>query len=247
MRSTPARQVAVMNDIAPPASRPMAAGAESLIGAEGEPLIERLVPQLPDATRFLERYLRQAVRVRVDAAGLEIGWTEGNNLGRRMIERPENCLAIETTLARLTGRPMRVRSVVLGAAPPAPAPTSRRSMPTMPPEPVDPPPSRAPLAAAEDEAIAETAESDDEGDEREASTPMTRPAAAPLPNPTAVPAPPIDRRSAREKAQSFLDQGGEAVRRAKMLREMFHGRPIDEQGQPISIHASGDRGVTGSS
>jgi hypothetical protein len=228
----------VMNDGAVAAPPRAAVGASLPFGADRDELIERLVPQLPDASRFLERYLRQAARLRLNEAGLEIAWSDAQHLGKRIIERPENTQAVEATLTRLAGRPMRIRSMVAAGMPEAAAPPPAAAR--HPAEPLDAPMLRD-AAALDDEAIGvESAPDDFESDEPRPPSPaaprqVRSPERAAAPGVDPAPSQPIDRRSAREKAQALLAHGGEVARRAKLLREMFHGRPIDEQGQPISI------------
>jgi hypothetical protein len=44
---------------------------------------------------------------------------------------------------------------------------------------------------------------------------------------------PRDRRGALEKTKAFMAASDEAARRLKMMRDMLHGRLIDESGEPI--------------
>lgn len=218
-----------------PAAGPEAATPppESLAGLDRDALTGLIVSQLPDVHQGLfSRYLRQATAIEVDGGALRLSWA-ANSLARSVMERPDNVRVLEAVLTQIAGRPMKVVNVEASAgasAQPAPAAAPARSMqaPAAPAAPAVPlarsfSDSR-PLPLNEDGDVAPESGEDDDG----AGT-SERPAAAPRVEQA------VDTRSARERAIAFMNLSEEAARRLKLLRDMFNGTLIDEQGQPLNI------------
>lgn len=216
-----------------------------------EEILEMLVPQLPDASRFLGRYLRQAVGLRLEGGGLKVLWPRGDAvLARKMIEKPENTNVIETTLAQVYGRPMRLSGEEAEGEPPAPAESGKPEPGTrneqaghpsmMRSEALFNDSSTAWASGTVDEAgevdLSPTDdESDEEGGKENASSAPPAAPSRPEPAAQAKEEKPIDRRNALQKAQAFLGGGEDAVRRVRLLKDMLSGRIIDESGQPLPI------------
>ncbi len=203
------RAVAVMRE-STPGYGDGDAGTSSADLRDREGLLEALSAQLPDASRFLVRYLRQVAQWSMEENCLRLGWDQQASLARRFVEKPENMQVIEQTLSCLIDRAMRVvnQDGTLGPPPTIPAGEAAEPVPRKPPS--------APRPVMEDSDPPE-------------------PSPQPLPpSPQRAPAA-AGRRRAIEKAQAFLDASEDAARRAKLLRDMFGGQIIDEAGQPLPL------------
>jgi len=198
-----------------------------------EALLPRLLAQCSENARGLvRRYLVKAAGCELGAAALKIYWRAEDGFSRRILENPENIGVMEQALARLCGRPMKITHLDAPAgltAAPAPegtaaggakAAAAQRTAPTLADSapPVD---DEMPMEndAVEEENSIGIAEA---GTERA----VTR---------ASVARAPVDRRTAKERAQALMARDGEIARRVKLLREMFRGQIIDETGQPISV------------
>ena len=207
---------------------------------EYQDLIEDMTAQLPDASRFLGRYLRKAAQMQVEEHCVRLSWSEPTSLARRMVEKPENLAVIEQTFTRLLDRPMRViNQDVSGDVPPQRAEEQHRVASARPVTAVaagpvladgDPTPADEPVdAEATDSAKTTAFQPQPRRMPKNEHANRSR-AAAPAGGVEAG-----DRRSALEKAQTFLSANPEAERRLKLLREMFGGQAIDGAGKPLSL------------
>jgi hypothetical protein len=207
------------------------------VTTDPDELIETLVPQLPDIFHFLGRYLRQAALLRPEGAGLRVQWRENSSLARRMIEKPDNVRVLEETLKLVYGKPMKLWSEDLpeGASVGTPSAASAPASSTWAHNEALFNDNSAPRTkpAAEEIGESESAPLESEAEEEE---PRERFAARP-PLAAAPPSsePAADPRNALQKAQDFLQTGGDAVRRVRLLKDMFGGRLIDDSGRPLAI------------
>ena len=200
-------------------------------------MADRLTANLPDAYRFLGRYLRQAEVLSAGETSIQALWSAKKYFAKKMVDRPENIRAIEETCRRLTGREMRMLSAeVPPGAPPVAAAPERATEPRPETAPETAPVLREAEFATPGEIMGEGLDDAEAMEEDPAlweetirSVPM-KPAAPPK-----KAHPPQDPRSALEKAKAFMAAGEEAARRIKMLSDMFNGRPIDETGKPIEV------------
>ncbi len=220
-RTAPAPAAAfVMHDSAAPAAAespvpPLAAVREP----GGTDVKGELLPQLPE---FLGRYLAEARQVVLEGDALRVDLTGAIPLARRILNVPDNVRLLEGTLANHFGKPVRLVLLdepVGGAMPKAVAPA-------------------APAAAAR---VLKDGRPEgrvqDEDDEPEPPPPsMSSRPAAPAAAPKVKPATAsVDSRGAVERARAFLGSDPEVGRRVKLLREIFSGRLIDEDGQAIQV------------
>jgi DNA polymerase-3 subunit gamma/tau len=229
-------------DGAPDGAQPMPAGAggapvadakgqaspAALAGLDRQELVGAIVNQLPDAMQGLfQRYLSQAAGVTVADEALSIAWAEGQGLGRRIVEKPDNARALQAALAQLAGRPMAVVNMdaPVGARPGA-SPAASPAAATRPGAFASPVMADSASAfSAEDASPFEASDASDATGFKDAS----------LARRSQADAPPADGRSALEKAKDFLESNDEAARRLRMLRDMLHGRLIDENGAPLAL------------
>lgn len=226
-RSTEASAATFFNDSAP-AEAPAPVPAETTANepltetVESEPvceaiteeltreeIVERIVPLLPDTSQFLGRYLREVFSFTLRDGYMEIAWPVNRILARRLMDKPENQSALEASLTRMYGRPLRVTYAE------APADAQPQAQPrTAPPSPEQ----QAPVMMD--------------------SSPQSEPpplAGLTAPAKSVGDAEPTDTRSALEKAKAFLSVQDETHRRVKLVTDMLKGEMIDECGEPLPI------------
>ena len=231
----------------PPAPASDSTSGAALEQLSGHALVDRVVTHLPDASRFLGRYLKTAVSIQLVETRLEIGWPPaGGRLARRMIEKSPNRLSLEQALADWTGRSITVHNFEMDSEPAQPA--QSESEPT--PEPphtnprTTPGPEPAPHAFQDASPEAPPPRQTHSGPESTHDTTEVPPfdslqQAAPPPewhrSGTSRPSKQASSATAAEKARAFIQQDAQAARRAKLLQEMFNGKLISGSGDPISI------------
>ena len=216
---------AVMFDSVPPAARMAAEEASApkarpaqpvaLAGLPREAMLNAVVEALPESSRFLARYLRQAAEMRIEDDTLVMRWPADVTMARSFAEKPENRAVLESALEQITGQPMRYRGEAGGEASSAQATKAaapRGSGPIVPPvETIDATPGNFSSAAIF-------------GDLDE-----------PPQSPSRQAADPQEALQAEERAKPLLDPASEPGRRIKLLRDMFSGTLIDAAGRPLSI------------
>ena len=254
----PEAQILVMADSATEAStdepgqktETAAEGDSPLVGLSREELVEALISQMPDTCRFLGRYLRQASFARQEGAGMRVGWSEKAALARRMIEKTENTSVIEETLTQIAGRPMKFwsetvqesadilqdRPLPAQAGTPQAAPHPRGSTwvhaDSAQDDSADAWPNPPIEEASDNQSLLMDGEADEEGKSQESTEQRDAQIHLSTPKP---PEPSVDKRNALQKVQALFGTNEDAARRIKILREMFNGKLIDENGQSLPI------------
>jgi DNA polymerase III gamma/tau subunit len=204
-------------DAAPPRPSPGSGSRDELEGLDRDALIERIGSRLPDAHRFLARYFRQSLSMRVQGGSLSILWPRDERVGSRMIARPENKKVIEATLTAMAGRAMTIQTSF--------------SSESAPPTPAEAPPEGAFHDAdaydGEPEPESFSPRIEDEGNAARASAPPIEVSfasravdASASSESKAPPTPLID-------PKSLLAANTDLARRARMVRDFFDGAFVD--------------------
>ena len=257
---SPATPALIMHDSAaqaPATATPSREGAfgaidatagQSLAGLDRDQILKQLEGQLPDNTRYLMRHLKKTVDLKVEGEALVAVWPEDAGLAMRLVDRADNVQVIEETVRQITGQTIKYRAqATAGSAqtPPVPsqAPSPAQAAPqaprltqaAVPPTPAQPAPGQSQTPRADSFSYDDEPPVEDlDGDYYEAgdASPV---AAAPAATVASPAVPPRDTRSPLQKAKSLMESNDEISRRIKMLREMFNGQAIDDQGQPLGV------------
>jgi DNA polymerase-3 subunit gamma/tau len=192
-------------------------------GLSLNPLIQELKPHLPDSMRYLNRYLKQAVDIVVEAGTVQLVWSKSQCMARQMIDKKEHLHALQSAFKSVTGHPVRIVHLVSECEPVG---STALQNPEFHASPVE-----AAVSGYEPVGAVLSDSGSMKSGEPGAGPGRTEPDAI-------VSDHQPDRgvrRDAVEMAKAFMKTNKDAESRIRLLCDMLNAHLIDEEGRTISI------------
>lgn len=223
------------------AAEPTPAPVAANTVAENE-LIGRLLEELPETMGYLGRYLNKCSEVNVDGGSVTMTWPAEDKLSPPRIAHPDNLPIIEEALSRVLGRTARLRCE--NSSKPSAQPRAAQSMSAAPSRSALPSAGKAAVSAEAPPVLGDSQPADPAMDPLGPSPAMydayeerlpTEEEIRALTSQAAKSKSVTTGKAAEELANKLLSSSEDVAKRIRMMKDMFNGSFIGEDGEPLSI------------